>query len=186
MKLNMGCGNNKFPGFVNVDQAPECSPDVIWNLEDFPWPWDENSIDEVLFHHSLEHLGESPRMFLQIMKELYRICRNGATIQVNVPHPRHDNFLNDPTHVRPISPQMLSLFDRALNEHWQRTNSANSPLAVYTGVDFSIKHVNSILAEPYATQYQEKRLDADALTAMERELNNVIAEYQITMVARKE
>jgi hypothetical protein len=29
MKLNIGCGFNKHDGFVNVDQFPECEPDVL-------------------------------------------------------------------------------------------------------------------------------------------------------------
>jgi hypothetical protein len=185
LKFNMGCGQSKLPGYVNVDQASDCLPDVVHDLEQFPWPWEDNSADEVIFHHSLEHLGESPRAFLRIMVELYRICRNGAIVQIDVPHPRHDNFLNDPTHVRPISPQMLSLFDRELNDQWREHNKANTPLARYTGVDFHITRANSLLAQPYADQFREGRLDQESLAAMERELNNIIEEYQITLVARK-
>ncbi|MBF0395018.1 MAG: hypothetical protein HQL38_20270, partial [Alphaproteobacteria bacterium] len=38
--------------------------------------------------------------FRAVMRELYRICRDGASITVTVPHPRHDNFIGDPTHVK--------------------------------------------------------------------------------------
>ena len=37
------------------------------------------------------------------MKELYRISCDQANIHISVPHPRHDDFLADPTHVRPIT-----------------------------------------------------------------------------------
>ena len=59
MKLNMGCGHNKREGYVNVDMSPVCNPDVVWDLETLPWPWQDNSVDGVLFNHSLEHLGQS-------------------------------------------------------------------------------------------------------------------------------
>ena len=36
MKLNLGCGQNKFDGFVNVDKAPECDPDRAVDLERIP------------------------------------------------------------------------------------------------------------------------------------------------------
>lgn len=55
--------------------------------------WDDNSVDEVSFNHYLEHIGQQSRVFLGVMKELYRIGENGAVIEVNVPHPRHENFL---------------------------------------------------------------------------------------------
>ena len=93
MKLNMGCGHNKREGYVNVDMSPVCNPDVVWDLETLPWPWQDNSVDGVLFNHSLEHLGQIARVFLGMMKELYRVCRDGAEIEINVPHPRHDNFI---------------------------------------------------------------------------------------------
>ena len=51
--------------------------------------------------------GRIRRVFLGMMKELYRICRDGAEIEINVPHPRHDNFIGDPTHVRIITPDTL-------------------------------------------------------------------------------
>ena len=50
------------------------------------------------------------------MKELYRICKNNSIIDIVVPHPRHDDFLSDPTHVRPITDMTLSLYDKELND----------------------------------------------------------------------
>lgn len=110
MKLNMGCGTNKRDGFINVDKCG--NPDVIWDLETFPWPWDDNSVTEVRFDNILEHLGQTSGVFLRIFQELYRICVNKALITIVVPHPRHNSFLCDPTHVRPIMPETLELFSK--------------------------------------------------------------------------
>jgi hypothetical protein len=185
MKLNMGCGHNKMPGYVNVDVSSACAPDIVCDLETLPWPWDDDSADAVCFNHSLEHLGQSPHDFLGMMKELYRVCRNGAVIEINVPHPRHDNFINDPTHVRVITPDLLSLFDRKRNDEWQRAGVANTPLAHYLDVDFSVERVQIVLSEPYHTQYNERQLPDEALQSMLRDLNNVASEYRIEMTARK-
>lgn len=185
MKLNMGCGHNKLPGYTNVDAAPECAPDIVCDLEVFPWPWPDSSVDEIVFNHSLEHLGETSRTFLGMIKELYRICKPGAQIKIVVPHPRHEHFLNDPTHVRPITPQLLTLFDRELNDQWKREQAANSPLAHYLAVDFTLTEVETVLSEPYATQYREKVLSDADVASMVRELNNIAMEYRIVMVARK-
>ena len=49
-----------------------------------------------------------------------KICKKNALIIIKVPHPRHEDFLSDPTHVRPITVLGLSLFDQKLNKEWQK------------------------------------------------------------------
>ncbi len=49
---------------------------------------------------------------------MYRVCRDGAVISISVPHPRHDDFINDPTHVRVVTPELLNLFNKKLNKQW--------------------------------------------------------------------
>ena len=136
MKLNLGSGSNPKPDFVNVDKYG--TPDVKHDLEEFPWPWDNNSIDEILMNHILEHLGETSDIFLGIMKEIYRICKPRAKIKISCPHPRHDDFISDPTHIRAITPRLFELFSKKNNEKWAEGGFANSPLALYLNVDFFI------------------------------------------------
>src|SRR5579859_5561149 len=72
IRLNLGCGQNKKEGYVNLDKYDSFSPDVVWDLERFPWPFETSSVGEVALIHCLEHLGASADIFLGIMKELYR------------------------------------------------------------------------------------------------------------------
>jgi hypothetical protein len=185
LKFNMGCGRNHRSGYINVDSAAASQPDEVVDLEVTPWPWADNCADEVSFIHSLEHLGGDPKVFLAIMSELYRICAPGAHVTIHVPHPRHDFFLNDPTHVRPVTGQMLNLFDREANERWRVAGLSNTPLAVYTGVDFKVIDQRRMAAEPYASQMRSGQLSVEAFDEFARSRNNVIEELQITLLVRK-
>jgi hypothetical protein len=184
-KLNMGCGFSQISGWINVDASSYCKPDIVYDLELFPWPWEENSIDEVLFNHSLEHLGQSTSVFINIMKELYRICKNGAGVSINVPHPRHDNFINDPTHVRIITPQLLTLFDKEVNDQFIEEGVSNTALAYYCNVNFKFMNYNLKLAEPYASLYTNQVIDDAELQELLTEKNNVAEEYRIVLKVLK-
>ena len=181
MKLNLGCGFNKIDGYVNVDKFDTCQPDVLMDLEVTPWKFKTSEVDEVLFNHSLEHIGQDTDTFLAIVKELYRVCRGGATVQINVPHPRHDTFLGDPTHVRVVTPDMLALFSKAQNLHWKKIGAANSPLALYLGVDFELRRVDHALEQRYLTLLQAKQISNEDMDLIVKERNNVVIEYRITL-----
>ena len=181
MKLNIGCGLNKVQGFINIDKYEESKPDQVMDAEITPWPFESDQIEEVLFNHSLEHMGADTEIFLKLMKELYRVCKSRAKIQINVPHPRHDNYLGDPTHVRIISPQVLSLFSKKLNQQLATEGVPNTPLGIYLDVDFEIKHVKQMLEEEYLMLFQQKKISERELVKMINERNNIVTEYQITL-----
>lgn len=185
MKLNLGCGNRKHPGYVNVDFTSACSPDQVWDLENTPWPWESNSVEAVLFSHSLEHIGGNPRVFKEIMRELYRVCLNGAELTVMVPHPRHDDFINDPTHVRVITPGLFSTLSKRLNRQWIEAGASNTPLGIYWDVDFETRSVAYSLEEPYHSQMARGELSHEQMTVISRERNNVVKEITILLVAVK-
>jgi len=179
LKLNLGSGQHSQPGFVNVDKFGE--PDLKCDLEVFPWPWPENSVSEILLTHVLEHLGAKTDTFIGIMKEMYRVCEPGAKIRIVVPHPRHDDFLNDPTHVRPVTHPVLELFSRQKNLLWKETGAANTPLALYHNVDFEVVESKHVLDEPYSTQLQNRELGSEDLQGLLRKYNNVVKESHFTL-----
>lgn len=184
IKLNLGCGNYRRPGWLNVDISPISKPDQIWDLEQLPWPWPDNCADEVLLNHVLEHLGQTPAAFLGIMKELYRVCRHEAKVAITVPHPRHDYFLADPTHVRAVTPYTLALFDRKQNEQWIG-KVANSPLGLQCGVDFELTGVTQAIDEKWMAKLQKGEITQEQLNEACELYNNVVKETRMTLRVRK-
>jgi SAM-dependent methyltransferase len=185
MKLNLGCGQNKKEGYVNVDKYDSFAPDVVWDLEIFPWPFESNSVDEIVLYHVLEHLGATVDTFLGIMKELYRVCKPDAQIFITVPHSRSDGFLGDPTHVRPINSDILSLFSKKKNLEWKEFGWPNTPLATYIDVDFDTTEVIMVLRSPWREDFYSETKSEQEIQFAINSYFNVVDEIKITLVARK-
>jgi hypothetical protein len=185
MKLNLGCGNRHLPGYCNIDKFAEASPDLVVDLEDLPWPLATDSADEVVLSHVLEHLGRDSDTFLGIVRELWRVCRNGASVRITVPHPRHHDFLQDPTHVRPIVPEMFLHFDLAVNRQWQQQGLPGTPLALYLGIDFTIASVDQRLDPHWQAWLAADPARRREIDAIARANNNVVQEVEVVLRAKK-
>lgn len=179
MKLNIGCGYKKKDGYVNVDSDPGCKPDLVLDLESKSWPFEDNSISEVVASHVLEHLGATYRDWVNIWKELWRVCQNGAVIHVTVPHPRHDNFLVDPTHVRPIFPGTISLFDQERNWRMIQEDGQESKLGLSEKIDLEVFDVHWIPAEPWLSALRKGEVSQEQVFRDIGVLNNACLEIQM-------
>ena len=179
MKLNLGCGNKILDGYINVDKFELYNIDLKHDLEKFPYPFEDNTVQEIILSHVLEHIGQSPEIFIKIIKELYRICKNQALIKISVPHPLHNDYISDPTHVRPITVSGLSLFDRALNEKWEKNGAANTPLALLHDVNFSIEDINYDLEDIITAKFDKGEINKSSLDYMIKHYNNIVKQITI-------
>ncbi|MBL8546681.1 MAG: hypothetical protein JNL81_09455 [Hyphomonadaceae bacterium] len=168
-----------------MDNSAASKPDIMHDLNEAPWPWLDSSAEAMLFNHSLEHMGRETTTFLGIIQEIYRVGCDGAVVTINVPHPRHDNFLNDPTHVRAVTPEMLSMFDRQQNEQWVAAKASNTALGLYLGVDLTMTNVTAVLDDVYQRQLQTGAVKPAEISQLARERNNVIAEFRMELRVRK-
>lgn len=176
MKLNIGGGYVKYEGFLNVDHDPLTNPDIVMNLNEDKFPILDSVVDEIKAHHILEHIGDG---FLNLMKEMYRVCSDGAIIDIRVPHHRHENFFGDPTHVRPITLETLRLFSKKYNVwHMQQYNSS-SGFGIKLDVDFEILDYEFIVDDDYAELAAQEKYEQ--LHQMSRQINNVYSELRVKL-----
>jgi SAM-dependent methyltransferase len=141
MKLDLGCGYKKREGYTRVDHDSRVIPDVCHDLEVFPWPFDADSVDGILMSHVLEHLAPLPSEYRQLWQEIYRICKHGAEIHVDVPHWNHENMIHDPTHVRRITPITLAMMDQTRNKQDIERDGGETTLGLQWCVDFKMESV---------------------------------------------
>lgn len=186
LRLNLGCGGRKVDGYLNVDSSAACQPDLVLDLEQTPWPWPDDAAEEILLIHVLEHLGESTQGFLALMKEMWRVTRPGGKITIVVPHPRHDDFLGDPTHVRAVLPETLVMFDQERNRQWQTQGAANTPLGIYLGIDLAFRSYRFDYDPLWLDRLQRGEISQDALDQAARQYNNVIKQVTVVLEARKD
>jgi SAM-dependent methyltransferase len=93
--LNLGAGLDRSePGAVTVDRRPLTSPDILHDLDLYPWPIESNSFDVIVARDVIEHLAD----IVRAMEEIHRIGRPGARVHITTPHFSCANSFTDPTH----------------------------------------------------------------------------------------
>jgi predicted SAM-dependent methyltransferase len=114
VKLHLGCGNNKKEGYVNCDISSDVNPDMIVNLEK-KLPFKENSVDEIIIEHVIEHFHEP----LKLLKEFYRVCKDGARVKIKVPYFSHESAFGMLDHYHQFSWTSFDSLDENHICHWQ-------------------------------------------------------------------
>ncbi|MBP62405.1 MAG: SAM-dependent methyltransferase [Planctomycetaceae bacterium] len=107
LKLDLGCGGSCREGYTGVDCLQLDGVSVVHDLNRFPYPFDEGSVDDIWLDQVIEHLS-SP---LRVAEELFRMCKDRATVRIGVPYFRSRYMAIDPTHVTAFSVDSFSYFD---------------------------------------------------------------------------
>jgi SAM-dependent methyltransferase len=104
--LNVGCGPKKIPNSVGVDFDPQSTAEVIHDLDVFPWPFPDQTFDNIIAWHVMEHL-RNPR---RAMLEIQRLSRPGAIVELATPHYSSPDSWGDMTHYMHFSLKTLEPF----------------------------------------------------------------------------
>ena len=115
LKLNLGCGRDIQEGFINLDKQELKGVDVVHDVEQFPYPFEDNSMDHINATMILEHI--CPKNFIPIMNECWRILQAGKTMFIGVPIAGAWLDFQDPTHCNHIGECTMRYFDPAYPEY---------------------------------------------------------------------
>lgn len=181
-KLNLGCGSQKKLDFVNCDLYPESGADIVFDLAKDNWLLLTDCAIYAELHSVIEHISGDLSIFF---KELYRVMRHDAIISIIVPHPRHDWFITDPTHVRAWHPDSFDFLDREKCLDWFFSGDAKSPLALYWGVDFKVENIALSPSDPLIEDKIKKGFNTNEFYSILPYLNNIIGDINVTLRVRK-
>ena len=92
--LDVGCGQNKYPGAIGIDSNPRAHADVIHDLGVLPYPFPDDEFDQVICRHVIEHVPD----VMSFVTELHRITKRGGIIKIVTPHYSNPDWATDPTH----------------------------------------------------------------------------------------
>lgn len=95
LRLHVGCGMNRRDGWVNCDLHKTPATDTTFDVQE-RWPFEDNSVAQILATHMLEHLDDPMAFF----REAWRVLRPTGQISLQLPYGASDNGVSDITHKR--------------------------------------------------------------------------------------
>lgn len=162
MLVDLGCGGAKLPGAIGVDNVALPGVDIVHDLQDFPYPFEDSSVREAHLNHVIEHF--SFRQIQAIFDELFRIIEPAGLVHVRVPHVFSIAAWADPTHRMSFTFESGQFFD------------SNAPKAYYKELDFSWQLVATSSRVTWFNwkRYRLRKLDAFISQLLAKLLNVVL------------
>lgn len=118
--MHLGCGRQKIPGAMGVDRVQDKSVDLVWNLDQVPWPLPTNTFSKIYMIDVLEHLNN----IILAMEEVYRVSKNNAEIFIQSPFASSSGVWTDPTHRRGFTSRSFQYFtEEYCQKHFQYSNA---------------------------------------------------------------
>lgn len=107
MILDLGCGKKVRKGCIRVDFNKRHKPDIIHDLNKFPYPFDKHSVDYIYLDNTLEHLDN----VIRVMEEIYRILKPNGEVKIIVPYFRSIWAYADSTHKHFFTTRSFDYYD---------------------------------------------------------------------------
>jgi len=94
VKIDLGCGSKKEPGFFGIDIKPFDCVDMVADLSTgIPLP--DNYADYIKAYDFIEHIQDK----IKIMNEIWRVLKPGGVADIMVPSTDGRAAFQDPTHI---------------------------------------------------------------------------------------
>ena len=96
--LDLACGNNKQRFSIGMDKRKLDGVDIVHDMEELPWPFEDEHFTRIIASHIVEHL--KPWLMIDIMNEAWRVSQVGGQMLIVTPYAGSFGFYQDPTHIK--------------------------------------------------------------------------------------
>ncbi|CAH0122672.1 hypothetical protein PAE9249_05257 [Paenibacillus sp. CECT 9249] len=107
MRIDLGCGNNKFRDCIGIDRIAYPNTDIVHDFNR-RLPLEDNSVDFVMASHSLQYVDD----LHAVMEDIYRVCRHKAMVCIVAP------YAHVTSHI--VNPQYKELFNEHSPRFWTK------------------------------------------------------------------
>lgn len=125
-ELLLGCGSNwqkkliqpgtpaTWQNLVTLDINADHNPDVVYDMEKLPLPFDDDLFDEIHAYEVLEHIGSQGdyKFFFAQFEDFWRILKPGGLLIGTVPMWNSVWAWGDPSHKRVIQKESFVFLDQ--------------------------------------------------------------------------
>lgn len=169
-RLNLGCGRNGWPEWINLDRVMQPSVDIVCDLEQGHLPFEDQAVTCIVACHVLEHITH----LVPLMRECARVLQDGGHLIAITPHAASDDAWEDPTHVRAFTDKSWIYFDKRLYEQ------EGLACAYDAGIDFILELVSVVLI-PQPQWLEAAKTSPDQLADERYRYRNVIKEVRAVL-----
>jgi SAM-dependent methyltransferase len=99
MILDLGCGLNKTPKSIGIDNVDLEGVDLVYDLNCIPYPYNKGTIDKIIMNDIIEHLDDP----IAVIRECHRILKEGSVLFIKVVYFSHRYAWGDPQHKHAFS-----------------------------------------------------------------------------------
>ena len=152
-ELVIGAGNSKTknifeddnsyknPVYLDIDESS--NPDIIWDLNVRPLPFDDEEFDEIHAYEILEHIGNQGdwKGFFEEWNEYYRLLKPKGRFYGSCPSTFSPWLWGDPGHTRVINHCTLAFLVQTAYEEQVGVTAMTDYRSVYQG-NFKPLHLN--------------------------------------------
>lgn len=137
--------NEQYYNPTTLDIDIDSNPDVLWDLEKRPLPFEDEEFDEIHAYEVLEHIGRQGdwRSFFEEFSEYHRILKPNGHLLGSVP--KWDSLWawGDPGHTRVLTPGTFAFLSQEQYKKQLGKTSMTGYQHVWKG-DFEVVYLNEI------------------------------------------